>query len=302
MDPRPICPPPFPGEHAFGHAERVNHLNAAPSRHHWSDPSRSRDQSSPLMDWIAQSCNMSALDYAQQHTLLPFGRYEWYANEFDAVRACTPKLLEMSRWTRYGRYAKWCAACAAQDLRKFTISYWRRAHQLPGLVECPQHQCPLQLVKALCRFERSPHAYASGSQCLPRRRPGKTSEVLQRYQAVAVEMLNPQTQPTGRLWMQFGGRVANVGPCLLRTESRSLHIPLAYAKSVLTDAWIDEVHCQFEALRLKRAGRENDVVAEGPTALATALAIWSTSVTDAVKLLHPPKPTQIAGSFGPGAH
>jgi len=296
MDPRPVCLPPLPGEHAFGHAERINHVNAAPSQHRWSDPSRSYDPgSSTPLDWIAQSCGMSAPNYAQQHTLLPFGKYESHASEFDAVRHCTPQLLRMSRWTRYGRHAKWCTACAAQDLRKFTISYWRRAHQLPGLVECPEHRCPLQHVEALCRFEQGPHAYASGSQSVPRSRRGKTSEVLQRYQAVAIEMLNPQTQPTGRLWMQFGGRVANVGPCLLHTESRSLHIPLAYAKSVLTDAWIDEVHCPFMALRLKRAGRENDVVAEGSTALATALAIWSASVTAAVKLLHP----HSTGTFSP---
>ena len=40
---------------------------------------------------------------------------------------------------------RFCPECRTNMIARFGEPYWRRAHQLPGALACPQHRCPLRL-------------------------------------------------------------------------------------------------------------------------------------------------------------
>lgn len=42
------------------------------------------------------------------------------------------------------RYRRWCSTCAALDRKNHGLSYWRRSHNLPGVLVCTVHQRPLR--------------------------------------------------------------------------------------------------------------------------------------------------------------
>lgn len=44
---------------------------------------------------------------------------------------------------RFGRYLKYCKKCCLEDLNKYSESYWRRVHQIPGILFCEKHKSKL---------------------------------------------------------------------------------------------------------------------------------------------------------------
>lgn len=46
-----------------------------------------------------------------------------------------------------------CSTCLAEAEERFGESYWRRAHQLPGVMVCPEHAVPLIVADAAGRVE-----------------------------------------------------------------------------------------------------------------------------------------------------
>nr|WP_175428768.1 TniQ family protein [Azospirillum argentinense] len=40
---------------------------------------------------------------------------------------------------------RWCRACAVEAAERYGEPYWRRAHQLPGVLVCPEHGVPLMV-------------------------------------------------------------------------------------------------------------------------------------------------------------
>jgi len=49
-----------------------------------------------------------------------------------------------------------CETCIESDLLQYGQSYWRRAHQIPGLLWCPEHESPLRWVFGAQWFYKSP--------------------------------------------------------------------------------------------------------------------------------------------------
>ncbi|GLR79076.1 TniQ family protein (plasmid) [Azospirillum oryzae] len=45
-----------------------------------------------------------------------------------------------------------CVVCLAEDVERFGEPYWRRAHQLPGVMVCPEHAIPLSIADAAGRL------------------------------------------------------------------------------------------------------------------------------------------------------
>lgn len=94
----------------------------------------------------------SASDIVFQHSLLPFyfpyhpkDRCLHWLNQLyvGTVPALKAELgLAASRFGA-SHPLKACQNCMADDLSQFAITYWHVVHQLPGVLVCPVHKCPL---------------------------------------------------------------------------------------------------------------------------------------------------------------
>jgi hypothetical protein len=60
------------------------------------------------------------------------------------------KALRESQLPSYGHGGsvclKWCHLCAKQDIQSYGVTYWHRAHQIPGVIACYKHQVLLETI------------------------------------------------------------------------------------------------------------------------------------------------------------
>lgn len=126
------------------------------------------DRSSSRVNWFGigaeqMSCayfggSLSARDMLVRHTL--FGYYSLGLNEVRASKwASSLALGHAERSTRHIRNAagtivsgdlRWCPVCAQEDVDTHGFSAWKVVHQLPFMLQCPTHGCPLQSRCASC--------------------------------------------------------------------------------------------------------------------------------------------------------
>ncbi len=133
-----------------------------------------------LADHLPAGAGWIALRIANELTLLPY----YTAFQPAAVRrqACSAMLqgqtdglmmrLGMATF-RAGRVTtlRFCASCLRHMHGQYEEYYWRRDHQLPGVLVCPDHGCPLQ-ASAVSLTERGRHIYvAADGQACPRNAP-----------------------------------------------------------------------------------------------------------------------------------
>lgn len=98
--------------------------------------------------------------FVRQHSTLPLRR---------GITSYQPELLHGSEenrsmlWTTGMRLARtgayFCAECVHEDQSFHGQSYWRREHQIPGLLWCPKHTTPLKYVEDESAFLRPPAEY-----------------------------------------------------------------------------------------------------------------------------------------------
>lgn len=62
---------------------------------------------------------------------------------------------------------RWCPECHAEARARYGESYWRRAHQLPSVVVCPQHAVRLQVAVLPERVGQHDFIAASAQTCPP---------------------------------------------------------------------------------------------------------------------------------------
>ena len=94
-------------------------------------------------------------------TTLPF----WYAfglrdkstlddvsnNSQESYRGLAPRRPAIPRSSRVYPSPRYCPQCAVADLHECGAPYWHRAHQLPTVLVCPQHEIPLRAICETCR-------------------------------------------------------------------------------------------------------------------------------------------------------
>lgn len=115
----------------------------------------------PSLDQVSQRTfalwGLTALDLALLHTLFP---YYAYSTDRAALSVWSRSLFFLNTmgkrlplgaekvWKNFGSRLQLCPECHAADMSRYGESYWRRLHQLPGVLICPQHECFLQLSMA----------------------------------------------------------------------------------------------------------------------------------------------------------
>lgn len=148
-----LRPALLPDETAHSYLGRIMRLNG------WSDPkealreigvwSTDKNGSTPKpvpVDALARVAGLELTQFVRHHTLL--GHKRAFAAELDRPTLVhgSPEAREVLRVTglytaREGSY--FCERCAAEDVAFHGVSYWRRAHQLPGTCWCCKHNWPL---------------------------------------------------------------------------------------------------------------------------------------------------------------
>ncbi|WP_233884690.1 TniQ family protein [Paraburkholderia flagellata] len=97
-----------------------------------------------LADETSRAWGMSARDISDRLTLVPF-----YAAIFPGKGRIVAvlKRLRCAPWSGYIASGKpgirYCEACWREDDGNNFPRYWRRTHQIPGVVVCPWHRCVL---------------------------------------------------------------------------------------------------------------------------------------------------------------
>jgi hypothetical protein len=69
-------------------------------------------------------------------------------------------------------YFRLCPDCVREDLRRLGETYWRRCHQLPGVLVCPEHGTPLSITSVPFRGP-SRHEFAAAAASLIRPAEGQ---------------------------------------------------------------------------------------------------------------------------------
>lgn len=191
-----IIATPLPDEFCRGHIGRLRSING------WRDYAttiqflRSRDVDeaatdahTSVVEAIALASGLTLDDYVRLHTMLPFRSF---------VRASTSeeqpwgaKRLRLLGAVSTRSASLFCPHCVETDLATRRYSYWRRAHQLPGMDTCPTHQTRLMFVDGWQAFDRRPDYWLSNN--LSKTRPpfgDPKCPFVSRFQRFALRILN----------------------------------------------------------------------------------------------------------------
>lgn len=93
---------------------------------------------------LAAAANLSLQTFCQHHTFIPFLRTASNIGPGIPHGSSTQlPLIESLAFRLLLPDAMACRQCIAEDLEFWGFSYWRRRHQLPGVVWCDKHHEPL---------------------------------------------------------------------------------------------------------------------------------------------------------------
>ncbi|RQP34990.1 TnsD family Tn7-like transposition protein [Burkholderia ubonensis] len=118
------------------------------------------------------SWGLSALQIVQQHTALPY--FTSYASDqrFEAAYSAAVGDGSARPAAFLGLVAtrvegpmmfRHCEKCAAEDIVRVGEAYWKRSHQLPGVLVCIKHECPLRNSVASVKLRSSREWFAANS-------------------------------------------------------------------------------------------------------------------------------------------
>ncbi len=89
---------------------------------------------------LARLSNLSVGEYIRRHTLIPYQSF-YHRTHWSHVGGRWPFTTLGSSSNNVARY---CELCTADDIELHGFSYWRRGHQLPGMMWCLRHKIPLR--------------------------------------------------------------------------------------------------------------------------------------------------------------
>lgn len=169
-----ICPEPLPDELDRGYLGRAMRWNGVNRKElfyqmvtDWSGSVNKSRFEAPKIELLAKMANLDVPQFAQRHTTLPLRRgiVEIVS---DVHGSQTERSLLWSSGIRLARDgAYFCKDCVHEDQWFHGHSYWRREHQIPGLLWCPKHLKPLNYVEDTTAFFSSPAEYADQSKAFP---------------------------------------------------------------------------------------------------------------------------------------
>lgn len=160
-------PQPLPDELDRGFLGRVTRLNGFRNEKEciteisvWAGLSDQYERTAPCLMLLSRLAGMQTEEFALRHTTLPFRRG---ITSYEPTLAHGSELSETilrSSGMRLARpEAYFCRECADADLGFHGMSYWRREHQVPGVLWCSKHALPLSYVEDKWAFLKPPGAF-----------------------------------------------------------------------------------------------------------------------------------------------
>lgn len=184
---------------------------------------RSRNSDHPWT-WIHMHHIMSDLSgmtpqaYRAHHTLMSLTNCWDKIYSHDPVKESTRPVYHYSQFQADSSGStydfKICPHCRTEDLRAFSMTYWHREHQIPGLDICPKHQTPL------AKFESSYPYFAPNPVDLEGKNPSEALVManfhpgVRRYQDIALLTLrNPSLVRFNSAGDKLLARAIDLGIC-----------------------------------------------------------------------------------------
>lgn len=258
-----IRPHPFPDELDEGYAGYVMRLNGLRSMkaldrlmREWAGcPDKSWREVSRL-ELFSKVANLSVMDFVLHHTTLPLRR------GITSYQADLPHGSDRNKqiwWSTAMREARtgafFCERCAKEDLEFHGRSYWRRSHQIPGLLSCTKHGIPLSFCRDNSAFQQAPSQWIVTCETVDAAWAMEVAanNTISRYLAICdglLESTQPFTVNHVRAVLHHKG--ASLG---LQTYAGKVKAPL------LSDKVIDQCGRQWLALVLPKLADKPEKVA-----------------------------------------
>lgn len=194
---RPI---PFPEELDRGYLGRVMRLNGVDSETKmvklmasWAGVAGKSRREVSCLELLSKVAATELPRFVWRQTTLPFRR---------AITSYQPDLAHGSNasrsmlWTSGMRLARtaafFCPECVQEDQDFHGQSYWRRGHQLPGVLSCPKHDIPLKYIDDGAAFLSPPSQYLSIAQEVDPIWAAEVSknEVIQRFLEISAGLMD----------------------------------------------------------------------------------------------------------------
>lgn len=166
---------PMPGELVSAHEGRMSYFIGVKNRKEfdcWLKQKLARTSPTQVglsrVAQLAAACEMSAIDYARQHSLL--GVLRAVARTHSLGPHGAPQGEAFTR--RMGMVnqkdaAYLCMQCVAEDLKRMKFSWFRRTHHLRGVDWCPNHKAPLVKVVAKDPWSKLPQDWVQSGAIEP---------------------------------------------------------------------------------------------------------------------------------------
>jgi hypothetical protein len=141
----------LPDELALSYRARLARVNGwesaalvAENLSNWIGRQLPNDTKLSGVEVLAYVAGMGVTQFVRSHTMLPFQRAVVGSLE-EVPHGCTDRrsLLEKRAYCATREHFYFCRACAEEDMNARGTPYWRRSHQLPGMLWCTQHEIPL---------------------------------------------------------------------------------------------------------------------------------------------------------------
>jgi len=167
-----IRPLPLPDELDEGYAGYVMRLNGKQSMkdldtlmREWAGCPDASWRDVSRLELLSKVANLTVMDFVLRHTTLPLRR-GITSNQADLPHGSDQnKRIWWSsamRESRTGAY--FCEHCAREDVEFHGRSYWRRSHQIPGMLSCPKHGIPLNYCQESSAFQNPPSCWIGNSE------------------------------------------------------------------------------------------------------------------------------------------
>jgi len=109
-----------------------------------------------FVELAAEHNECSLYDVVMQHSLWPFSSAVDRPRLQEEVECVARTQSGRTEVMRAARPDAWlCGSCVKEDLAFWGVSYWRRGHQLPGVLWCDKHGTALRRA-SLCSIELGP--------------------------------------------------------------------------------------------------------------------------------------------------
>jgi hypothetical protein len=192
---------PLPDELCLGHLGRIRawhgyrNLNgAAQAVSEHVERSGLSTPGAPRAHALAALADISAQDYVEQHTMLPYMSFALASAEDRHCGGAPPNLVRKQAFMTPRAAAYFCPACIEHDLSTSGCgyAYWRRTHHLPARSTCPDHpDSTLVAVVDAMAFAESPAHWLGkdGCECLPLDSGPEQDPVVVRFHEMTQAML-----------------------------------------------------------------------------------------------------------------